>query len=102
MAIGGLDLQEVMLAAFPLLLLLAGIAVMTILFFDPIRLQFSYHLLPEGYQTHYMLLCLVVLEFFLFNIEFAGFSFGICFQIAFFRHCLQKLNRYVRYIPMLF
>ena len=75
--VGSLDLQELMLVAFPFLLLLAGVGVMTVLFFDSIRLQFSYHLLPEEYQNNCILLCFIALEFFLFNIEFAGFSFGI-------------------------
>lgn len=92
-----LDLQELILATFPLQLSLIGIGVMTILILDPIRLQFSYHLLPEEYQNNSILVSLITLEFFLFNIEFAGLSFVVVFQIAFFRFCLQKLSMYVRH-----
>ena len=88
------DLQELMLVSFPWLLVEAGIICMSILFFDPMRLQFSYSLLPQEYQNNWVLGCFVLTEYFLFNIEFAAYGFGVFLQLAFFRYCLGRLNNY--------
>ena len=89
------NLQELLIIFFPWLLSMWGVVNLGICATDPIRMQSTFALLSKDYQSPGTLLLCFCIEYFLYNVGCAAFSFAVYSHLHFFRNCLIQLLTYV-------